>query len=104
MSDDEIIALSANIFGATLMVAGIFAICWLIYRIVKFLRIVQEIHGGVSKRPNGQNFPLWSVFDTSGLNDKEKLLRAEALAGLGPVMLVFLSLFFLVILFSSITS
>lgn len=79
----------AYVLVALFMGLAVLTVGWLVFRIFKFGRMVQKIHGSVSKRAYAHRVPLWNVIDPSALNEKEKIQRAEAIASLGSPLLVF---------------
>jgi hypothetical protein len=105
MSDDggAVFALT-NILGVAFMIAAGLVLCWLLFKIVKFVRAVQELQGTASKRPHAHRSAFWNVIDPSALNEQEKIKRSELIAGLGPFLLVFVIFFCVVAALAMVTS
>jgi hypothetical protein len=62
-----------NILGDAFMIAAGIVLCWLLFKIVKFVRAVQELQGSASKRPHAHRSPFWDVIYTSALIEQEKI-------------------------------
>ena len=71
MSSDAAISFAASALGIVVLIVGILVIGWLLYRIIIFVKVMQEVRASASRKNSDRNFLMLNLFDATGLNDKK---------------------------------
>ena len=88
-----------------LMIAGFIVVGWMLYRTVKFNKSLGEISANkAGKGPGRRGLSLWSLIVSRPTTPRDQMLRTEALASLGPLLLVFFCFTLVIMLLVSLTT